>query len=145
PLPALDLEIEAKVQRLALELARSQLVSSMHDVSDGGLAIALVECCTAVDQPTTMVGAEIPLPASPAEVVAALFSEEPSRIVASLPSVHLAEVQKRAASAGVPIVELGTTVARDLAIRHGGADLVRATLDELRSARENCLASIVGN
>ena len=51
PLPSLDLELEAKVQRLALELARAGLVSSMHDVSDGGLAIALVESCVAADQP----------------------------------------------------------------------------------------------
>src|SRR5262249_40519618 len=41
PLPAIDLELESKLQRLCIELARAQLVSSMHDVSDGGFAIAL--------------------------------------------------------------------------------------------------------
>jgi phosphoribosylformylglycinamidine synthase len=143
PPPKLDLELEAKVQRLALELARARLVTSMHDVSDGGLAIALVECCAATDQPTAMVGAEVSLPEGPSDV-AALFSEGPSRVLASLPAANVAEVKGRAARAGVPLVELGQTTAKDVVLRRGDAELVRATLDELREARENCLVPIVG-
>jgi phosphoribosylformylglycinamidine synthase len=143
PLPSLDLELEAKVQHLALELARTRLVTSMHDVSDGGLAIALVECCTAADQPTAMIGAEVSLPAGPPDV-AALFSEEPSRILASLPAANVGEVKARAARAGVPFAELGTTRAKDVVIHRGDKELVRATLDALREAREDCLVPIVG-
>ena len=144
PLPSLDLELEAKVQKLALELARARLVTSMHDVSDGGLAIALVECCVIADQPTAMVGADVTLPASNSDAVAALFSEDPSRVIASVPTAKLAEVKERAARAGVPLAELGTTTAKDVVLRRGGSELVRATLDELRDARENCLVPIVG-
>jgi phosphoribosylformylglycinamidine synthase len=145
PLPSIDLHIEAKLQKLALELARAGLVSSMHDVSDGGLATALVECCVATDQPSAMIGAAVSLPAGPANAVAALFSEEPSRIVASLPPTSVAEVATRAALAGVPFVAIGTTTASDIVLRRDGSEIVRAALADLRDARENCLRSIVGD
>jgi phosphoribosylformylglycinamidine synthase len=145
PLAPLDLDMEAKVQRLALELARARLVTSMHDVSDGGLAVALVECSVAADQPAAMVGADITLDAGPLDIAALLFSESPSRVVASLPGSKLDEVRARAARAGVPFAVLGTTNAQDLVIRRSGAELLRATLNELRDARESCLAPIVGS
>src|SRR5262249_17901840 len=43
--PKIDLEAEARLQKLVLELARAHLLQSAHDVSDGGIAVALAECC----------------------------------------------------------------------------------------------------
>jgi phosphoribosylformylglycinamidine synthase len=143
-LAPIDLEMEGKVQRLALELARGALVSSMHDVSDGGLATALVECCVAVDPPYPMIGADITLPAIAGGAVGALFSEETSRIVASIPPAKLADLRQRAQKAGVPVIELGTTTAADFVVRSAGSEIIRAPLPELRDARERCLVPIVG-
>jgi phosphoribosylformylglycinamidine synthase len=143
-LPPLDLDMERKVQNLALDLARSSLVSSMHDVSDGGLAIALVECCVAVNPPAQPVGVEVALSEAQGNVWAELFSEEPSRIVASVARGKLAAVRERAERAGVPFAELGTTTARDFVVRAGNSEVVRVALEELRDAREKCLVSIVG-
>ena len=92
-LPSLDLEAEKKLQALVLRLAREKLVSSMHDVADGGLAVALAEACVATEDEAQMVGAEITLPASE-DVVALLFAENPSRVVASLPTSQLEKVEK---------------------------------------------------
>jgi len=144
PLPSIDLEMESKLQRLALELARAQIVSSMHDVSDGGLANALVECCVAVDRSDQMIGADVTLPTEPSNAVAALFSESPSRVVTSFPTSKLADVQQRAAKAGVPITLLGKTAVQGIVLRGSGKELVRADLTELRDARERCLVAIVG-
>jgi phosphoribosylformylglycinamidine synthase len=143
-LAPIDLEMEGRVQRLALELARGGFVSSMHDVSDGGLATALVECCVAVDPPHRMVGADIALPDSPAGPVAALFSEETSRLVASMPLAKVADVRERARQAGVPLTELGTTKERDFVVRSAGSVIIHAALSELCQARERCLVPIVG-
>jgi phosphoribosylformylglycinamidine synthase len=136
--------LEQKVQALALLLARGGLVSSMHDVSDGGLATALVECCVAANPPHPMVGVDVSLPDVPGGSVAALFSEEPSRVVASVPLAKLPEVRERARSAGVLLTEIGTTAVRDFVVRAGGSEIIRAALEELREARERCLVSIVG-
>jgi phosphoribosylformylglycinamidine synthase subunit PurL len=143
-LPPFDLEMERKVQHLVLELARAGLVSSMHDVSDGGLAIALVECCVAVNSTRSMMGAEVSLPELPGGKVAALFSEEASRVVASLKAANLVEVRERAQKAGVPFAEIGTTTPSDFVVRYAGSEIVRATLQELYHARERCLVPIVG-
>ena len=47
PPPALDLDIERGVQAFVREAARRGLLRSAHDCSEGGLAVALAECCIA--------------------------------------------------------------------------------------------------
>jgi phosphoribosylformylglycinamidine synthase len=143
-LPPFDLGMEKKLQTLALDLARSALVSSMHDVSDGGLAAALVECCVAVNPPQTLTGADITLPAVAAGPLAGLFAEEPSRIVASIAKDKVAAVRKKADALGVPFAEIGITTDGPFVVRADGSEIVRATLEELRDAREKCLVPIVG-
>jgi len=41
--PEIDLEYEARIHNVCQELARKDIVNSMHDISDGGLAITLIE------------------------------------------------------------------------------------------------------
>jgi phosphoribosylformylglycinamidine synthase len=45
PVPEVDLERERKYQKLLLDLIQVGLVQSAHDCSEGGLAVALAECC----------------------------------------------------------------------------------------------------
>ena len=111
PAPRIDLEAERKLQRLVLELARAHVLSSAHDVSDGGIAVALAECCT-TSQDGTLVGAHVTLPAAgvgSAPVAAALFGEAPTRIIVSAPKDRADDVMKRARDAGVPARQLGHT------------------------------------
>jgi phosphoribosylformylglycinamidine synthase len=101
--PTLDLAAEVKLQRAVLELAREKLLSSAHDVSDGGLGVALGECCIA-----GRIGCSIELPAiAGASTLQALFHEEPSRVLVSFPPEHRAKVQERCNTLGVPFVLLG--------------------------------------
>ena len=83
--------------------------------------------------------------AHPCDVVAALFSEAPTRIVASLPAAKLADLRQRAAKAGVPLSELGKTTGQGLVLQVDGKEIMRADLSELRDARERCLEPIVGD
>jgi phosphoribosylformylglycinamidine synthase len=43
--PALDLDEELRLQNLLVELAENKLIKSAHDIAEGGLAVALMECC----------------------------------------------------------------------------------------------------
>jgi phosphoribosylformylglycinamidine synthase subunit PurL len=131
PPPKIDLAREKKLQGLMLELARAHLVSSAHDVSDGGLAVALAECSVTGPHP---IGAEV----SVALDAATLFGEAPSRVVVSVSPEHVSDVMKRAASAGVPAMSIGTTKGKALVL--GSASI---PLEELRAAREACLLGIV--
>jgi phosphoribosylformylglycinamidine (FGAM) synthase-like enzyme len=72
--PQLDLAYEKRVHECVREILAAGLAESAHDLSDGGLAVALGECCTAET------GARINIvPAERLEF--ALFGEAPSRIL----------------------------------------------------------------
>jgi len=99
----LDLGAEVKLQRAVLELAREHLLSSAHDVSEGGLGVALAECCIA-----GRIGCSVELPKiSDADDLHQLFHEEPSRILVSFPPEQRAKVQERCTALGVPFHFLG--------------------------------------
>jgi phosphoribosylformylglycinamidine synthase len=149
PAPRIDLGAEKALQKLVLELARAHVLSSAHDVSDGGLAVALAECCT-TSRDGTLVGALVTLPAASGStpVAAALFGEAPSRIVVSMPRAAADEVMRRASTAGVTARKLGETAgtgseaALRIAVASGPSFELAVT--KLQTARESCLAAIVG-
>ena len=99
--PSIDLELEAAVQRACRRAVREGLVSSAHDCSDGGLAVAIAESCIAGS-----VGFEGGFEA-PARWDAALFGEQQSRIVASLHPDNLDALEGLCRYEGVPWVRLG--------------------------------------
>jgi phosphoribosylformylglycinamidine synthase len=149
PAPKIDLEAEKKLQRLVLELARAHLLASAHDASDGGLAVALAECCT-TSQAGTLVGAHVTLPAGhgTTPVASSMFGEAPSRILVSAPRQHAEDVMSRARKAGVPARELGHTTATGpratLRITFASGAHIELRGEDLRAARESCLDVIVG-
>ena len=79
--PRLDAAREKRLQQVVRELVQSGAVASAHDTSEGGLGVALAECCIA--DKDAMVGATLEL--SPADVAphAYLFGEDASRVVLS--------------------------------------------------------------
>jgi phosphoribosylformylglycinamidine synthase len=102
--PALDLDRERAVQGVCLAAVREGLAASAHDCSDGGLAVALAECCIG-----GQIGASITLPADPdgVRLDARLFGESPSRIVLSASPENADRIQQMAAKRGVPVHLLG--------------------------------------
>jgi phosphoribosylformylglycinamidine synthase subunit PurL len=128
--PAVDLAAE---QRLAgLVAASTGVLSGSHDLSDGGLAQALVEACLVGGH-----GATIDLPAQLGAFVA-LFAESAGRVLVTLAPDDLAAFEQAAADASVPAQVIGRTAGVELAI--GG--LAALPLDELRTAWEATLPAL---
>ena len=100
--PAIDLDAEARLQRLLVALARERLLSSAHDCSDGGLAAALAESAVLGGVGFTGAG-DLP----DGRWDAALFGETPSRAVVSCAEANVARVEAAAREAGVPCARLG--------------------------------------
>jgi phosphoribosylformylglycinamidine synthase subunit PurL len=125
--PALDLDAEARLHALLVDLAARRLVAAAHDLSDGGLAVALVEAVlaegvgAAVELPR---GGEVQLPP-----LALLVSESPSRVLLALEPAHAAEVAALAAGSGVPARRIGATGGDRLTVA-GVLDLDLGTLRE---------------
>ena len=122
--PTIDLEVEARVQRCCLDAIRQGIINSAHDCSDGGLAIALAECCIAGG-----IGFEGEIKVEK-RLDATLFGEGQSRILVSLKPTQFGDLEKIAAQHQVPLERLGVTGGRRFIIR----GLVDLPLKEVEKA-----------
>jgi len=106
--PQLDLEVERAVQQVVLAASAAGLLRSAHDCSDGGLGVALAECC--IWSRLGMRG-ELQLPeqltGDPLATTALLFGEAPSRIVLSAAPENWDALTELAESYGMRLTRLG--------------------------------------
>lgn len=115
--PQLSLEREAAVQRLTLEAISRGMIHSAHDCSDGGLAVALAECCIWAGMGLQGVDGDLPLrDANELEVTALLFGEAPSRIIVSLSPDDWNALVEMARDARIPVARIGTVGGDQLTI-----------------------------
>jgi phosphoribosylformylglycinamidine synthase II len=125
--PWIDLAVEMQVQQVCLQAIRDGLVRSAHDVSEGGLAVALAEAC--ISSPNEMFGAEIEMEAA-IRPDAWLFGESQSRVVLSVRRKHVSRVRDLARAADVPLTVLGEVRGRRLRI----GSLIDVAVADLRRA-----------
>ena len=146
--PPLDLALEARLQALLLELARAGLLESAHDVSDGGLAAALAECCTTG---TADVGARLDLwavspdDAAPLDALGVLFGEGASRVVVSAHASVVDRILERAQASAVSATPIGETGGGDLVVALPPIEAISVSVAAIRARREACLTPIVGD
>ncbi len=133
--PHMDIEEEVAVQATMLDVIRAGHVRSAHDVSDGGLAVALAECVIYSDD----LGAEIDLEAEGTRIDAVLYGEAQSRIVfTALPSAA-DSIRKHAAAHAVRLTRIGRVRTGALAIKVDGRTIVDVHAEALREPYEACL------
>jgi phosphoribosylformylglycinamidine synthase subunit PurL len=103
--PMVDLEVEKALQDVMLEIADERLAHSAHDCAEGGLAVALAECC--VMNGERLVGATVhlhdELPAAPL-----FFGEAQARIVISCAAGNAQRVFRIASRHGLAARQIGT-------------------------------------
>ncbi|MET0997948.1 MAG: phosphoribosylformylglycinamidine synthase subunit PurL [Marmoricola sp.] len=122
--PVVDLPAERALSELLV--AATGVISSAHDVSDGGLAQTLVESCLRHG-----IGARVDLSeVAGGDAFVALFSESAARAVVSVSPEDEERIFELAAEHGVPITSLGETRGDSLAV----AGVFDVQLEELRSA-----------
>ncbi|MCG3110549.1 MAG: phosphoribosylformylglycinamidine synthase subunit PurL [Candidatus Manganitrophus sp. SB1] len=136
--PMLHFEKEKGVQKVVLTAAREGILSSAHDCSEGGLAVALAESC--ILSPTSL-GAMIALDTGTIRPDAYLFGESQSRILVSVPERSLSRLQALIAEAGVGHSVLGTTGGGSLDIRlEGKEQAIHLSVSEMKEAYSRGLA-----
>src|SRR4029450_4339401 len=116
PPPRIDLEYEIRVQNAVRDLMREALVKSAHDCSEGGLAVALAECCF---NPEKLFGAEIDLKAGDTPATTVLFNESQSRIVISVAPEDLQGTMSILQERQIPFQQIGRVGGNQLRIRVG--------------------------
>ena len=103
--PHIELDLERRVQETCREGVKQGLVLSAHDCSDGGLAVALAECCILGDVGFRLQGSMDSL----SRWDAALFGEKQSRIIATVSRDRMNLLEDLAYANGTPVSLLGFT------------------------------------
>jgi phosphoribosylformylglycinamidine synthase II len=136
--PAVDLVGEKRLIALLVALAGEGALQSAHDVSDGGLAVTLVESCFASDGLSARVSLTSREPDE-----AALFGERGARAVVSVTSANLARVLSIAAQYGVAAQEVGRVVHSEFRIELNGRAVVSADVPSLTGAWAGALERLL--
>jgi phosphoribosylformylglycinamidine synthase len=134
-----NLEDERALQNFVASAIRAGLVKSAHDTSEGGLAVALAECCYS-NVHRGPIGAELKVP-SHLEVRKDLFGEVSTRVVLSTTSP--AALRKQAKDEGLNFYELGRVGGKRLILEYESVKAVDVSVEELESAWRQALPKLL--
>jgi phosphoribosylformylglycinamidine synthase subunit PurL len=137
--PAVDLERERLLGEVLVAGSRDGMLSSAHDLSDGGLAQALVESALGARRGRGL-GARVVLPAGQDPFVQ-LFSESAGRALVSVPRSEELRFTEMCDARGLPCTRIGVTDDSGLL---DVQDLFELPLEELREAHEGTLPRLFG-
>ena len=130
--PAVDLRAEHSLADVLVAASAGRLIVAAHDLSDGGLGLALAEACLAGG-----IGCSVTLPGDAATF---LFSESAARAVVAVRPGAEAELVRLCAASGVPASTLGRTGGATLEI----AGLFAVPLTELAGLHGRALPALFG-
>ena len=134
--PLLNMEEEKKVQQAIREIVEGGLVESAHDLSDGGFAVTLAECCFGPKE----IGACVYLDEDgPLEL--ALFHEAPSRILISTKNPKA--IQQIALQHRLACLQIGRTKAGRFEISNRKKWVIDCDVNELKQPWANALERLL--
>ncbi len=130
--PAVDLEAERALADLLVTAAERSLIAAAHDLSDGGLALALAEACLS--------GGTGCVIRPPADAATFLFSESAARAVVAVRPDATEDLRLACEQAGVPMAVIGTTGGQALEV----SGLFSVPLAELATTHRAALPALFG-
>jgi len=139
--PDLDLKLEQAVHKAALESIGQGLVNSAHDCSEGGLAVALAECC--ISNKEKMFGALIDNLNFDIRRDALLFGESQSRIILSCNEKKVDNIRSIARKFNAPFQIIGRTGGEELKVLGFGDELINIPLEKLSKEWTDSLRSLI--
>jgi phosphoribosylformylglycinamidine synthase len=138
PPPPVDLKAERRTGDFIRSAIERGLISACHDVSDGGMAVALAEMALA-----SGIGAMIN-EAQPFGVAGSFFGEDQGLYLVTVPDEGLAEFLADAAAADVPADPIGRTIKDRLIFELDEGDWC-VSIADLRAAHEGFFPALMGD
>jgi phosphoribosylformylglycinamidine synthase II len=138
--PHMDLEFAQALHDFCLRIIQNGLVKSAHDCSEGGLAVALAECC--ISNGNAMFGAEIDLRHHENRLDGLLFGETQSRILVSATPENAKKIAEIADEMAIPCTIVGKTGGKFLKI-HASRGPISWEIERLRDAWWNSIARLM--
>ncbi len=138
PAPIFDLDNEFKVQALVADLIKQKMIHSAHDISEGGLAVTLLEKGF-----YSNLGFNVLTP-SPLERVgvrqdAYWFGEAQSRVVITVPSSQISKLKSVIEASGISFTELGTVTSGEIKVNNESWGSITEWKEKYDTAIENLL------
>ena len=133
--PAIDLNKEKAVQELCLKAIEAGLIQSAHDISEGGLAVCLAECCFFG---RNNMGCRIDLKDDMRPDVL-LFGEAQSRIVVSVQVSKMKKLLELAKKRKVPATMIGRIGGKNIQVTHRGKKLVSVPVKQAFKAWKDAI------
>jgi phosphoribosylformylglycinamidine (FGAM) synthase-like enzyme len=130
PAPYFNLDEEYDMQQLVINLINEQLVSSAHDVSEGGIFIALLESAMASGIGFSVITEEN------MRKDGWLYGEAQGRVIVSVSNQNLNEFIEMAAASGVDFSKIGETGGDNIVVDED----IYGSLEVYRSEYENAIA-----
>ncbi len=128
--PAIDLEAEQNLINTLLEAAKKGIIHSAHDISEGGLAVALAESCF---NHTGLLGIRVELTnTSGIREDALLFSESQARAVISIDNRNYDQLVEIASKHSTPVWKIGNV--------GGNRIIIEGMIDISTTEAESCWA-----
>jgi len=135
--PALDLDVERRLQAFVIEAVGRGLLRSAQDVSGGGFAVALAEVAI-----WSGLGARVRLPIASSPAVD-LFGESPSRLILSALPLHAAAVELLARQHGLVVETIGSVGGERLFVDLAGAGATGAAEERGSSVADAIDVSLI--
>ena len=139
--PAVDLAAEKRLIDCLVKLASERVISSAHDVSDGGLAVTLAESCFDTDGLSADITISARASAEPAE--SALFGERGARVVVTAAAASLARINQIAAQYKVSVQPIGTVVRSEFRIQYNGSPVIQGSLESFQQPWSDSLQKAI--
>ena len=140
--PHLDLVLEKKVQDLCLYGIKQGIIKSAHDTSEGGLTIALAECCMRSEDKGN-VGASIDL-SDDIRPDALLFGETQSRIIITVTPENVKALEDAAKTMNTPVKVIGKVGGERLVIRHKSTTVIDLAVEDMADTWRKAIPGYLG-
>ncbi len=136
--PTLDFDKEKRLHKAILSAIKRGVVKSAHDISDGGFAIALAECC--MKDSGAVTGAKVELK-DKIRSDTLLFGEAPSRVIASCAPENVDLLLNIVKAAGCHAEKIGTVGGKELKINN----LINVDINEMFKLWSDTMTGIVNS
>jgi phosphoribosylformylglycinamidine synthase len=123
----MNLQEEKKNSFFIRDLIEKKLTQSVHDVSDGGIALAIAEMCMA-----GTIGAKISTNLTGPERIKYLFGEDQARYIIEIKKEDLNNLVQMAKEQEISMTQLGSTNLEQFAI-----DEIKISVDEMIKLNNN--------
>ncbi len=138
--PSLDLSQEKLLQKFLVEAAKSHLMESAHDISEGGLAVALVESCILGEGILRGVRIELLSDIRPDFL---LFGEDQSRVILSVRPEKYDKIQTLLNFYKIPFSKIGQVETEGFSIRINAKTIIESDIRELSEKYLRSIESVM--